>query len=248
MITPPILITSSVIAMDVSGVLNDPDLRIQYTLESISAWVKIKPEIQLVICDGSGYDFTSCIQARFPSAQIECLAFKNNPDQVKKHGKGYGEGEIIRYALANSTLLQSADAFIKCTAKLWVLNLDDCMKQWNGQFACNAYFANVFSFKKTQLQFIDTRFYISTKAFYLQYFSEAHMDLGGTAGRSIEDAFLEAIRRHHIEHILLRIPPIICGVGGGSGKYYKSGRMRILKDRFRNWIAQKNITYADLFI
>jgi hypothetical protein len=248
MMMPPVLITSSVITMDASGVLNNPDLRIQYTLESISAWLKIKPGIQLVICDGSGYDFAPSIQTHFPSAQIECLALQNNPDKVKKHGKGYGEGEIIRYALTHSRLLQRADAFIKCTAKLWILNIDDCMKQWNGQFACNAYFANVFSLKKTQLQFIDTRFYISTKAFYSHYFSEAHMDLGDTAGRSIEDTFLEVIRQHHLKHILFGVPPIVCGVGGGSGKYYKSGRMRILKDRLRMQIAQKNTTYTDLFI
>lgn len=244
----PVLMTSSIIAMDVSGALNDPDLRIQYTLESISAWLKIKPETQLIICDGSGFDFTPHIQAHFPAAQIECLAFKNSPDQVKKHGKGYGEGEIIRYALTQSRFLQNSDAFIKCTAKLWILNIDDCMKQWNGQFACNAYFANVFCLEKTQLQFIDTRFYISTKAFYLRYFSEAHMSLGDVAGKSIEDTFLEVIRGHHIEHILFRVPPIVCGVGGGSGKYYKSGRIRILKDRLRSWIAQKNAAYADLFI
>jgi hypothetical protein len=248
MITPPVLITSSVITMDASGMLNNPDLRIQYTLESIAAWLKIKPEIQLIICDGSGHDFTPSIQAHFPSAQIECLTFVNNLDKVKKHGKGYGEGEIIRYALTHSRFLQSADVFIKCTAKLWISNVDACMKQWNGQFACNAYFAHVFSLKKTKLQFIDTRFYISTKAFYLHYFSEAHMDVGDEAGRSIEDAFLEVIRQHRIERILFRIPPIVCGVGGGSGKYYKSGRLRIFKDRLRAQIAQKNTAYTELFI
>lgn len=228
--------------------LNNPDLRIQYTLESIAAWLKIKPEIQLIICDGSGYDFTPSIQAHFPSTQIECLTFVNNLDKVKKHGKGYGEGEIIRYALTHSRFLQSADVFIKCTAKLWISNVDACMNQWNGQFACNAYFANIFSLKKTQLQFIDTRFYISTKAFYLQFFSEAHMDVGDEAGRSIEDAFLEVIRQHRIEHVLFRIPPIVCGVGGGSGKYYKNGIIRIMKDRFRAQIAQKNTAYTELFI
>jgi len=244
----PVLLTSSVVVTDFSGKLNDPDLRIKYTIESISKWLSLDQSIRLVICDGSNFDFTSRVKALFPSAQIECLAFQNNPDPVKKHGKGYGEGEIIRYALTHSTFLQSADAFIKCTAKLWVLNAEDCIKQWNGQFACNAYFANVFSLKKSQLQFIDTRFYISTKAFYLLHFSEAHMDLGDVAGRSIEDAFLEVIQQHDIKHIFFRRPPIICGVGGGSGKYYKSGIIRILKDRIRSQIVQRDKSYNSLFI
>ena len=244
----PVLLTSSVVVTDFSGKLNDPDLRIKHTIESISQWILFDSNIRLVICDGSNFDFTSRVKALFPSAQIECLAFQNDREQVKRHGKGYGEGEIIRHALTHSTFLQGADAFIKCTAKLWVLNIEECMKQWNGEFACNAYFSHVFSLKKSQLQFIDTRFYISTKAFYLHYFSEAHMDVGDEAGRSIEDAFLEVIRQHRIEHVLFRIPPIVCGVGGGSGKYYKNGIIRIMKDRFRAEIVQKNTAYTELFI
>jgi hypothetical protein len=248
MTLPPVLLTSSVVVTDFSGKLNDPDLRIKHTIESISQWISFDSNVRLVICDGSNFDFTSRLQALFPSAQIECLAFQNDREQVKKHGKGYGEGEIIQYALTHSKFLQGADAFIKCTAKLWVLNIKDCINQWNGQFICSAHFSNVFSLKQINLQFIDTRFYVSTKKFYLEYLSTAHVNLGDVPGRSIEDAFLDVIRQHDMKHILLRSPPIICGVGGGSGKYYKCGFLRILKDRIRSKIVQRNRAYTLLFV
>jgi hypothetical protein len=199
-----------------------------------------------VICDGSGFDFSETVKVNFPSANIECIFFNNDAEQIKRHGKGYGEGEIIRYAIEHSRLMKESEVFIKCTAKLWVANFKQCLLQWNKQFICGAYFANVFSYKKTALQFIDTRFYITRKDFYVQHFSAVHIQLGNTA-QSIEDAFLDVIQNKKIKHILFRTPPVICGVGGGSGKYYKSGVIRVLKDRMRNWIARSTSQYKDLF-
>ena len=136
----PILLTSSVKVMDSSVKLNNPNLRTQYTIESISEWINIDPNIPIVICDGSGFDFTDTVKSRFPLANIECIFFDNDAKQVKKHGKGYGEGEIIRYAIKHSKLMNDSEAFIKCTAKLWVANFDQCLSQWNNQFMCSAYF------------------------------------------------------------------------------------------------------------
>jgi hypothetical protein len=244
--TPPLLLTSSVIPADLSGNLNDPSMRMRHTIESISEWLKIDPHIQIVICDGSGFDFSETVKVNFPSANFECIFFNNDAEQIKRHGKGYGEGEIIRYAIEHSRLMKESESFIKCTAKLWVANFNQCLLNWNELFLCGAYFADVFTYKKTKLKFIDTRFYISRKDFYLKHFSSAHLRLGNT-GQGIEDAFLDVIQDKKIKHILFGVPPVICGVGGGSGKYYKSGVMRVLKDRLRNWIARSTTQYKDLF-
>ena len=246
-INPPLLLTSSAIPVDLTGNLNDPRMRIKHTIESIAEWLKIDPQIQIVICDGSGFDFSDIVKVHFPSANIECIFFDNDAEQIKKHGKGYGEGEIIRYAIEHSKLMNESEVFIKCTAKLWVANFDQCLLQWNNEFMCSPYFANVFSYKKTMLKFVDTRFYISRKDFYLKHFSAAHTQFGNIAGRSIEDAFLEVIQQKKMKHLLFRVPPVVCGVGGGSGKYYKSGLLRVLKDRLRNWIARSTSQYTDLF-
>jgi hypothetical protein len=244
--TPPLLLTSSVIPTDLSGNLNDPSVRMMHTIESISEWLKMDSHIQIIICDGSGFDFSDTVKTNFPFANIECIFFNNDAEQIKIHGKGYGEGEIIRYAIEHSKLMKTSDVFIKCTAKLWVANFHQCLLQWNEQFICSAYFANVFSYKKTALKFIDTRFYISRKDFYLNNFSSAHVQLGNVK-QSIENAFLDVIKKQKMKHIFFRTPPVICGVGGGSGKYYKSGVIRVLKDRLRNCIVRSTSQYADLF-
>lgn len=109
MITPPpILLTSSAIAMDPSVILKDQDMRIFYTLESLEKWLVIYPQGKFVLCDGSNFNFSPLIKLRFPTASIECLYFENDQNLIKLHGKGYGEGEIIRYALKHSVLLSES--------------------------------------------------------------------------------------------------------------------------------------------
>lgn len=245
---PPLLLTSSVIPTDLSGNLNHPSARVRHTIESISEWLRIEPTIQMVICDGSGFDFTDIVKSNFPLAAIECIFFNNDVEQVKKHGKGYGEGEIIRYALEHSKTLLKSELFIKCTAKLWVCNFRTFLSQWNGYFSCGAYFANVFSVKKTKLKFVDTRVYIVRKDIYKKYFLNAHSHLGNNPGWSIEDEFLKIVQSANIKHIFFKTPPVVCGVGGGSGKYYKTGIVRILKDRLRACLARCHPKYSDLFV
>lgn len=244
---PPLLLTSSVIPMDLSGRLNDPVLRIKHTLESVKEWLLREPTLKIVICDGSGFDFSDLMKSTFPMVNIECLSFVNDSTQIAIHGKGFGEGEIIRYAIKHSKVLQGSEVFMKCTAKLWVSNTQQCLSQWNEQFLCNAYFAGVFSFKKTKIKFIDTRFYITKKNIYLQYFLDSHSNLGGITKVSIEDVFLKVIINNEMEGVLFSTPPIVCGVGGGSGKYYKQGAVRIIKDKIRNRMARSSIQYKKLF-
>ncbi|MBU3589018.1 hypothetical protein [Polynucleobacter sp. 80A-SIGWE] len=244
---PPILLTSSVIAMDQSVHLKDEKLRIFHTLESIKKWLDISPKNKYVLCDGSGFDFSSLVAEHFPNANIECLSFNNDPALIKIHGKGFGEGEIIRYALEHSEILSESQWFSKCTAKLWVDNFLECTAEWNGKFLCQVFFSNAFSLKRSKPEYIDTRFYIADTNFYKAYLAHAHIDIGGVSGISIEDRFLEIAMREHLSGFIFKNPPVVCGVGGGSGKYYKDSRIRRVKERLRSWVISRNEKFETLF-
>lgn len=244
---PPILLTSSVIAMDQSVHLKDEKLRIFHTLESIKKWLDISPKNKYVLCDGSGFDFSPLVLENFPNANIECIFFNNDPALIEAHGKGFGEGEIIRYALEHSKTLRESQWFSKCTAKLWVDNFLECTAEWNGKFLCQVFFSNVFSLKSAQPEFIDTRFYLADTNFYKAYLAHAHIDIGGVSGISIEDRFLEIVMREDLNGFIFRNPPVVCGVGGGSGKYYKDSKTRRLKEKLRSWIISRNSKFEPLF-
>lgn len=233
--------------MDTTVLLKDQELRIFHTLESLKRWSEIAPDSKFVLCDGSGFNFSDLVRKELPNLNIECLFFFNDAELIQVRGKGFGEGEIIRYALDHSRYLKESEWFAKCTAKLWVNNFQDCIQEWNGRFLCKAYFSNVFSFKKVRLEYIDTRFYLAQKLVYETYFSSAHLSVKIDTGVGIEENFLGVVHQHGLQKILFRNLPEVSGVGGGSGKYYKTTIIRRIKEVIRLKIVSMNTAYRTLF-
>lgn len=249
MTSPPILLTSSVIAYDTGVALSDTEERTRLALESVAQWLQINPNLSLVLCDGSSFDFGNLVAKHFPLANIECLCFENNQELVKKYGRGYGEGEIVRYALHHSKLIAMAGCFTKCTSKLWVKNYKQCLSNWNNTLLCKGVFLNVFSpFKKTQFSYIDTRFYITSIATYTEYFEDAHLGIDVHLGRSLEDRFFDIFAINHIQKALFSVAPIIEGVGGGIGFYYKNPLKRRIKESLRLQLVRRNKLFSELFV
>lgn len=244
----PILLTSSVIPHDTGVALTDSQERTRLALESVKEWLKIEPTLRIVLCDGSGFDFSSLIAKNFPLASIECLHFDNNASLVKQYGRGYGEGEIVRHALVNSKSISEAGCFVKCTSKLWVENYLECLEHWNGNLLFKGVFLNAFSlFKPTEFAYIDTRFYIANCDSYRQFFESAHAQINKDLGHGLEECFRDVILKNKIEKILFRIPPVICGVGGGTGTYYKNTSIRKLKEKLRLKIVSAQRKFRHLF-
>ncbi len=244
----PILLTSSVIAHDTGVALKNTEARIDLAIESLSRWLKIDPKLPIVLCDGSSHDFTNIVAEKFPSSQIECLYFENNQDLVKKFGRGFGEGEIIRYAINHSEFINRAGCFAKCTSKLWVDNYTECTQNWNGSLLCKGVFLNVFSlFNKTVFSYIDTRFYIVSCVMYRKYFENAHLEIRVEHGKGLEDCFHEIFVKNNICFSLFNIAPVINGVGGGTGTYYKNSNKRKIKEMLRIKLVRLNSSFKHLF-
>jgi hypothetical protein len=206
----PILLTSSAIAYDDGVSLRDTKDRVQSTLESVGAWLNIDPKLQIVLCDGSNYDFDGLIKRAFPRSEIECLSFENDQSQVKLNGRGYGEGEIIRFAISHSRFISAAGCFAKCTAKLWVSNYQQCHEQWDKRFTCKGVFSDVFSpFKKTQIDYIDTRFYLTSLDFYHYNLIDIHIKLNKGGRLGLEEYFLETIQEKKTENKIDHYIPVL---------------------------------------
>lgn len=245
----PILLTSSVIAHDTNVKLTDTTQRLEHALESVEKWLEICPDFRLILCDGSDFDFTPVVAQRFPAANIECLHFENNQSLVKSLGRGYGEGEIVAHAVAHSKYIRDAGAFTKCTSKLWVHNYLHYLQDWNGKLLLQGIFLNPISpFRETTLSYIDTRFYISSVALYRKYFQSAHLKVNPATGHGLENCFLDIFLESRMTDALITRAPVICGVGGAIGKYYKSSWRRRLKEDLRVFMARRNKNFSALFI
>jgi len=244
----PILITSSITPHDKGVKLADPQQRLFHAIESITQWIRVAPASSFVLCDGSSFDFQPIVRERFPDTEIECLSFENDQAKIITHGRGYGEGEIVKFALNHSALLRRSDAFAKCSSKLWVENYDECLSQWRRNCLFSGVFKNTFSLsKRIEMVQVDTRFYVVDPDFYLKNFIDAHWQIGKSPGFGLEDCFFQRLQTIHESRYLFSGPPVICGVGGGTGKYYKDNWLRVQKEKIKSEIIKHSRVYRGLF-
>jgi GT2 family glycosyltransferase len=219
----PLVITSCV---DVSAPLthlNNPNERIQLTIEALKQWFLIDTKLPIVLCDGSGYDFTQVCQNKFPNANIECLFFKNDYHCVKIYGKGYGEGEIINYAIKHSKTLKKYHIFAKCTSKLWVTNFRELSKSQPKKIFCEIKFRGFSGLINNRPDYIDTRFFIVDKNYYLKKLSNAYQQVNDLKGFYLEHAFKEVIISNEINlsSLIFFCEPEVLGISGSTGECYK---------------------------
>ncbi|PSB59235.1 hypothetical protein C7B77_01670 [Chamaesiphon polymorphus CCALA 037] len=121
--------------------IKDPQERLFEYIASLVAWLELTKIKKIVFCENTNcqYDFSRIIE--FASNQgktLEVLIFSGNA-KAQKYGKGYGEGEIIKYALRHSKYLSNTTNFYKITGRLFVKNFDEIQSY-------HQHFANVFQY------------------------------------------------------------------------------------------------------
>ncbi len=248
---PPVLITSAVYVDDQSVKLRCPQKRIGLTLAAVEKWIELYGKsISLIICDGTNYDFTQEIKNKNYHQQVECLYFRNSSDKVVMHSKGYGEMEIIKFALENSKILNKSQVFSKCTARHWVINYDKILiNSAITQF--RPYFKISYFPFSTSIISIDTRFYTVNRDFYCEHLMPItqEMELSASGAlHGLEEFFLaKMLNLKNQCPIFYRCIPIIAGVSGASGETYNTKLYRRFKDKFKYSILKLSMKKDFIF-
>jgi hypothetical protein len=243
---PPLLLTSCVTVSAPSTQIQDKNNRIELTIKSIEKWLNISTHLKIIICDGSNYDFSSILSEKFPYHQIECLFFNNNSKSVALYGKGYGEGEIVQYALENSVFLNEADFFAKCTSKLWVDNFSECLYFWNGTFLCDCDFSYLKHFKLVEFKSVDTAFYMVDKLYYMENFLSAHLNVREKNRHWLEHCFKDIVIAKKMSKFMLPVAPIVRGVSGTQGSENNYSFTNKANDIIKRLLVRNNKRYANL--
>ena len=219
--TPVLLITAAINpASSHLAALDNPDERLTATVEAVDEWLLRLPRMRIVICDGSGFDFTQVVRERWPHANIETLTFVNDVESVAKLGKGFGEGQIIDFALRNSRLLRRQKHFMKCTAKLWVGNIQHVLRDWTGENN----FVNLRVVSSPNEKFaakVNTRFFIVGRKFYDMHLRDAYLGIDRRREHFIEHEFGDRLIRLNSESSYAFVTkPRIHGVSGTTGQRF----------------------------
>jgi hypothetical protein len=219
----PLVITSAV--QPTLGVyktdLQHADVRLREHLRGLTYWIFHTNVQRIVVCDSTDFDYRDVIPnflLNVTNKDIELLRFRGNVEAVEKRGKGFGEGELMSYALANSRILRESEAFFKVTGKLWVTNLD----RFRLAAQQLAYFYQPFRTPSI----VDTRFYYIRKDIFQTLFEGAYRRVDDKRGVYLEHVYRRSIPDESRENFTSRFVPRLFGVSGSTGGFQDESTVR----------------------
>jgi hypothetical protein len=227
------IITSTVYVNSDFIVLTDPNVRMEQYVDSIMFYLNSKTISNIIVCDNSGFDFYRHASlfhtiANKERKQIEFLSFVGDGKCIMEKGKGYGEGEIMRYTLSNSKLIHNCDSFLKITGRIKVQNIDSVLRHI---VPGNVYFQNVGTNPFIHQKKVDTRLYYCSKKGFEEHLLDAFLSVNDKVGYYLEHAFFDNLEKHNIVYKNFPILPRFYGISGSTGKLYTKSELRWLTDK-----------------
>lgn len=200
--------------------LVDRDKRIGEYAESLKKLMAAKSVDKVVFCENSGDEqavekLREQLYDGKTENKLEILSFQGDGDKVAKYGKGYGEGEVIKYALHNSRFLKNEKEFIKLIGRVTVENLDEIIEKMKKGIL---YFNPVKIYGKDKQT--DTKFYKIPIKVYETYFLELYMQVRDKDGIYIEHLFWKCLKENRLAFRNTPEYPRFQGTSGSIGISY----------------------------
>jgi hypothetical protein len=196
-------------------VLKDPALRWKQYDANLMAILKLNLFGKIIFCENTFYqvDYMSWqIAAEKYGIELEILRFEGNKSCIEKQGKGYGEGEIIDYALRHSKWLNDQVAFYKLTGRIQVKNLKHIVKRHERDDV-------LFIRAQRNKEIVDTRLFKCTVDFYTNYLHCAYTEVNDHSGDYLEKIFFKRLKK--VNNISpFRVFPRFSGVSGSTKDIY----------------------------
>lgn len=208
--------------------IRDSSTRRKQYMESIRFYIEESHAKKIVFCDNSNQKADNNLEqiVKKNNKEFEWLSFCGNIEKAVEKGKGYGEGEIIDYALNHSRLLEESDYFVKVTGRILVKNINILLAAMNKRrtyFQCNSD------------NNVDTRLYGMPKHSYRDYFRDVYKTVDDTNGYYLEHAFAKVIHDYsvNIQHFV--VCPNISGISGSTGEHYDLSLKQRVKITLKNY-------------
>ena len=214
------------VVSDATQRLNQYLLALQFYLQNTSC--------PIVFVDNSNMDKTPFLEYESQyGSRLEILSFDGN--KVKTQGKGFGEMEIIEYALIHSkfNLLLDKHRIVKITGRLIVRNINSLLK-------CDKWhlypYKSIVCHVNSDLTFADSRIFISLGSF-MNLLVKQKKYLNDTKGIYFEHLLCQQIKQQKTYTFFPFITePHFEGISGSTGiKYEKPNTSLLYKLRYLNF-------------
>lgn len=193
--------------------LTDPTERKRQYVEAVDFYLK-NTRLPIVFAENSNSDISCLFPNQISIGRLEIITFKGNEDKYR--GKGYGEAEIIEYAIAHSKFIKDNCFLIKITGRLIVENIRSIFHVHRVlklnkaiQFSTNSKF-----------KFADSRLVIFPLSF-VKCFLNRKLQIDDSKGAYFEHVLLNTIKEEQTFYYLpFLVEPQILGISGSTGKEY----------------------------
>lgn len=196
--------------------LTDKSVRKEQYIKAINFYIH-NTDFPIVFAENSNTDISNIFQQAISCNRIEILTFSGNNN--KNRGKGYGEAEIIEYALNYSQFIISSDrqcAIVKITGRLIVENINDII---NKRFIFQGDKSIVVSYN-TAFTLADSRVIIAPLNFYIS-FLENKEQINDFNNKYFENVLSNSIKYCNTFHYYpFYVEPQITGSSGSTGVEY----------------------------
>lgn len=205
--------------------ITDQDERLLQTLCGLIRWIRDTSVRTIVLCDGTmpGYDFSRIRAfAAEHGKTLEVLLFEKGNDRYATHGKSYGEGRVLEYAVTHSAHLRPGGNFYKVTGRTFIENFDAVKAAHTGDDTVFTGPASTMMPKGTPTdafgpRSVWTQFYKCGVDFFVEHLMRAYLD-ANDATNPIECAYFERLRT--LPHARFAVKPFIVGRNGGLNLPY----------------------------
>ena len=158
----------------------DPETRQEDYFHTLKYYINHHPKIQKILfVENSGWSLARVQEATLENPynkDIEFISINSNTFP-RSYGKGYGEISLIDQGFKQSELIQKANCVAKITGRIKLLNLTEILESVSGSYDClydikdQGWVIKKYLFQETTASpYVDTRFLVFKKEFYLKYF------------------------------------------------------------------------------
>lgn len=199
--------------------LRDSQERCRQYEDGLLQLIESKAFSKIVFCENSNFGADQLQhlveKAKENETELEILSFQGNVEKACEHGKGYGEGEIMEYAFANSTLADKESFFVKITGRLSVDNINDIARNLKPK---STYF-NIPN--REQKHMYDTRLYAMPVLQFKEYFQKSYERVFDEKGIFLEYVYTAILKDNNIAVKNFPKYPRISGISGTGGICYE---------------------------
>lgn len=199
-------------------VIKDERERMRQYVDSLLFFIKSGAFRKIVFCDNSNYGTKSLSFLKQTADEhcvnLEMLSFQGDVKMITKHGKGYGEGEIMSYVFQHSELVRDEEFFVKITGRMKIDNI----KKIVSYMKKNKTYFNIPNY--TIKDIYDTRIYGMPVKQFKEYFLNGFIRVQDDEGIYLEHVYTDILKNEGIKVANFPRYPRIVGISGSTGNVY----------------------------